>query len=228
MGGTDGFGTLFKITPTGVFTVLHEFSSTDGTNPEVSLLQHTDGVLYGEPYEGGKFGRGTIFTWNGGSLLHPFVAPLPNFGKIGTSIGILGKGFTGTTAVSFNGSAAKFAFVSDTYLTATIPTTTATGGVVSVTTPTGVLNSEKSFIVLPSITSFTPTSGKVGTSVVITGGGLNGATQVTFGGVKATGFTANFTSKVTATAPPGAITGRIAIATPGGTATTAGPFTVTP
>jgi uncharacterized repeat protein (TIGR03803 family) len=227
-GGTKGFGTLFKITPTGVFTVLHEFSSTDGTNPEVTLLQHTDGVLYGETYSGGKFGRGTIFTWNGGSLLHPFVAPLPNFGKIGTSIGILGKGFTGTTAVSFNGSAAKFAFVSDTYLTATIPTTTATGGVVSVTTPTGVLNSEKSFIVLPSITSFTPTSGKVGTSVVITGGGLNGATQVTFGGVKATGFTANFSWKVTATVPLGAITGRIAIATPWGTATTAGPFTVTP
>src|ERR1022692_726970 len=144
----------------GVFTVLHEFSSTDGTNPEVTLLQHTDGVLYGETYGGGKFGRGTIFTWNGGSLLHPFVAPLPNFGKIGTSIGILGKGFTGTNRGFVQRICREVRICIRHLLDRDHSHYNGDGGVVSLTTPTGVLNSEKSFIVLPSITSFTPTSGK--------------------------------------------------------------------
>jgi hypothetical protein len=79
--------------------------------------------------------------------------------------------------------------------------------------------------VLPRITSFSPTSGKVGTSVVISGGGLTKASQVMFGGVNATSFTVNSTSKVTATVPTGAMTGKIAITAPSGTATSSGSFT---
>jgi hypothetical protein len=63
---------------------------------------------------------------------------------------------------------------------------------------------------------------------VITGSGLTQASKVTFGGVKATAFTVNSDSKVTATVPTGAKTGKIAITTPGGTATSSGTFTVLP
>jgi IPT/TIG domain len=82
-------------------------------------------------------------------------------------------------------------------------------------------------ITVPRITSFSPTSGLVGTEVTINGVGLKHTTQVTFGGVKATTFTVESDTQVKATVPTGAKTGKIVITTPSGTATTATSFTVT-
>jgi hypothetical protein len=48
----------------------------------------------------------------------------------------------------FNGTAANFTVVSDTYLTVTVPTG-ATSGVVKVTTPKGTLSSAGAFQMLP-------------------------------------------------------------------------------
>ena len=67
----------------------------------------------------------------------------------------------------------------------------------------------------------------MGISVVIIGESFTGATSVTFGGVKATSFTVNSDEQITATVPSGAKTGKIGVTTPGGTATSAGTFTVT-
>ena len=66
----------------------------------------------------------------------------------GQTIKLLGQGLTGTTAVSFNGTAATFNVASDTYLTATVPTG-ATSGTVQVTTPGGTLLSNVAFRVKP-------------------------------------------------------------------------------
>jgi uncharacterized protein (TIGR03437 family) len=63
--------------------------------------------------------------------------------------------------------------------------------------------------------------------VVITGESFTRATSVTFGGVKATSFTVNSDEQITATVPSGAKTGKIDVNTPGGTAVSAGTFTVT-
>ena len=79
----------------------------------------------------------------------------------------------------------------------------------------------------PTITGFTPTSGPAGTSVAITGTNFTGATTVGFTGVAAT-FTVNSATQITATVPSGATSGTISVTTPGGTATSAGVFTVTP
>jgi hypothetical protein len=79
----------------------------------------------------------------------------------------------------------------------------------------------------PTISSFTPTSGPVGTSVAITGTNLTGATSVTFNGVSATSFTVDSDTQITATVPSGASTGPIRVATPGGSATSVDDFTVT-
>jgi hypothetical protein len=68
----------------------------------------------------------------------------------------------------------------------------------------------------------------VGASVVITGQTFTGATIVTFGGVKATSFTVDSYTQITATVPTGAKTGKIVITTAGGTATSSAKFTVTP
>ena len=124
-----------------------------------------------------------------------------------------------------SGSATSFAVVSDTYMTAIVPAS-GTTGTVTVTTPSGSLKSKQSFKVLPVISSFTPNSGPVGTQVKINGTGLTGATKVTFGGVKAAVFTVNSGTLVTATEPTGAVTGKIAITTAGGTGASKGTFTV--
>jgi large repetitive protein len=76
-----------------------------------------------------------------------FVSPLSS-GKVGRTIQILGQGFTGTTAVSFNGTAASYTVKSDTFLTAIVPVG-ATTGFVTVKTPGGVLTSNKQFRVNP-------------------------------------------------------------------------------
>ena len=77
----------------------------------------------------------------------------------------------------------------------------------------------------PAITSFAPTSGPVGTSVIITGINFTGATSVAFAGVGAT-FTVDSATQITATVPVGALTGTITVITPTGTGTSAAVFTV--
>jgi hypothetical protein len=78
-----------------------------------------------------------------------------------------------------------------------------------------------------TLTSFTPASGPVGTSVTLTGTNLSGATAVAFNGTAAASFTVVSATQITATVPAGATTGTIAVTTPGGTATSAASFTVT-
>ena len=77
----------------------------------------------------------------------------------------------------------------------------------------------------PTITSFTPVSGAVGTSVTINGTNLTGAT-VSFNGTVATTSSVTATS-ITCTVPAGAATGAISVTTTGGTATSSSLFTVT-
>src|SRR5207245_2696895 len=77
----------------------------------------------------------------------------------------------------------------------------------------------------PTITSFTPTSGPVGTPVTITGTNFTGASAVRFNGTSAN-FTATSSTSISATVPSGATTGPLSVTTPGGTATSASSFTV--
>lgn len=86
---------------------------------------------------------------------------------------------------------------------------------------------DRTTITVPQITSFSPTSGLMGTEVTINGVGLKHTTGITFGGVKATTFTVESDTQVKAIVPPGAKTGKIVIMTPSGTASTATSFTVT-
>jgi hypothetical protein len=78
----------------------------------------------------------------------------------------------------------------------------------------------------PSITNFTPKSGKVGTKVTITGKNFAGATSVKIGGVKAT-YKVNSRTKITATVTGKSKTGKVSVTTKGGTATSGKSFKVT-
>ena len=141
-GGTAFNGVVFRISPSGTYSVLHEFDGSHGSRPMVTLTQHTTGILYGDTEIGGSFNDGVFYSLDAG--LGPFVSLLPYSGKAGISIEFLGQGFTGATAVSFNGTAANFAVISDTYLTAVVPNG-ATTGFVTVVTPGGTLTSNKEF-----------------------------------------------------------------------------------
>jgi len=88
-GGANGGGTVFKITPDGVFTTIYNFCSqsrcTDGEQPNVGLIQAADGDLYGTTRIGGdstysSSGGGTVFkiTPSGAlTTLYRFCSQLP-------------------------------------------------------------------------------------------------------------------------------------------------------
>jgi len=80
---------------------------------------------------------------------------------------------------------------------------------------------------LPTVASFSPSSGPVGTVVTLSGSDLMGATAVTFNGVEAT-YTVVSDTQITATVPGGvSTTGPVGVTTAIGTGVSAADFTVT-
>lgn len=149
-----GCGTVFKITPAGTLTTLHNFALNSGANPAGALTQATNGIFYGTTSIGGAkgggcgdyYGCGTIFGLSMG--LGPFVETQPALGKAGATVKILGTHLTGATSVSFNGTAAGFTVLSGSLIKATVPEG-ATTGFVTVTTTSGALTSNVQFRVRP-------------------------------------------------------------------------------
>lgn len=56
-----GDGTIFKVTPEGVLTVLHSFDGTDGRLAAGKLTRDQQGNLYGTTVAGGTYDLGTVF-----------------------------------------------------------------------------------------------------------------------------------------------------------------------
>jgi uncharacterized repeat protein (TIGR03803 family) len=71
-GGTNGVGTVFRISPSGTYTTLYQFVGypTDGANPSAGLVQGSDGNFYGTTAGGGTNGVGTVFK-----LIVPLTPP---------------------------------------------------------------------------------------------------------------------------------------------------------
>jgi PKD repeat protein len=156
----------------------------------------------------------------------------PTSGPFGTLVTITGANFTGATSVKFNGTAdLSFVVNSSTEITAHVPPGAFTAPI-SVTTPDGTAVSSLWFTVtppVPVITSFTPTSGPVGTLVTITGANFTGFTSsVKFNGTADPSFVVNSSTDITAHVPAGATTGPISVTTQHGTAISSSSFTVTP
>ena len=142
-GGTYNAGTIYSIPLSGGNpNTLYSFDSASGRAPGAPLAQHTNGIFYGDSAWGGSDDLGTFFSFSIG--LSPFVRLATTSAKVGKTVEILGQGFTGTTAVSFNGPAATFHVASKTYLTAIVPIG-ATSGFIKMTTPGGTLKSNQTF-----------------------------------------------------------------------------------
>jgi uncharacterized repeat protein (TIGR03803 family) len=112
-GGTNNYGTVFKISAAGALTSLYSFTSTnDGADPFGGLVQGSDGYLYGTTAGGGTIGGyGTVFKISTSGAL----TSLCSFGYEGTPLAGLVQGsdgnFYGTTALggaSNSGTVFKF------------------------------------------------------------------------------------------------------------------------
>src|ERR1039458_8611686 len=129
LGGTGGWGTVFKITPGGTLTTLYSFCSqtncTDGATPYAGLVQDTNGDFYGTTTHKGGAASGTVFSLSVG--LGPFVETRPPYGKVGAAVKILGTNLTGAASVSFDGTAAVFTVVSSSEITTTVPAGASSG-----------------------------------------------------------------------------------------------------
>jgi subtilisin family serine protease len=152
----------------------------------------------------------------------------PSSGPAGSTVVISGVNFAGATAVAFNNLTTTFTLNSANQITATVPAG-ATTGRITVTTPIGTATSAGTFTIssAPVITGFNPATGPAGTSVIISGANLNGATSVRFNNVNAV-FNVDSSVQITATVPAGATSGPISVTTLHGTAQSAGSFTIAP
>ncbi len=251
-GGTGKVGTVFKITPNGVITVLHAFTgSPDGREPTGTLVEGPDGNFYGTTNAGGATDHGTLFriTPTGVvKILHSFckVNGCPDgFDPVGGPIlGTDGKLY-GTTQGGGTGGHPGTVFQS------TLGGTLATlhnfagldgakplaglvqhtdGDFYGTTTNGGANDMGTVFSISMHLKPFVQlfeTTGPVGTPVTILGTGLSSATKVSFGGTAAVFHIAS-DGEITTTVPPGGKTGFVTVKTPTVSFNSSKKFLVTP
>ena len=59
----NNYGFLYKVTPTGAFTILYSFTNAngDGARPQAPPIQANDGNYYGTTQSGGAYGNGAVY-----------------------------------------------------------------------------------------------------------------------------------------------------------------------
>ena len=205
IGGTNGDGVVFKITPAGSLTVLHSMSAaTDGYNPNAGLVQATDSSFYGANTYGGSLGYGAIFK----------ITPKGVFSVLYNFDSTTGANPHYTPFQHTNG-----VVYGDTELGGT-------GNQVNCSTGNcGVFYGWNAS--LPPFVSLLPYSGKVGKTIEFLGQGFTSTTTVSFNGTPATPSVKSSTY-LTAVVPSGATTGFVTVTTSSGTPKSNKKFRVTP
>ncbi len=154
---------------------------------------------------------------------------MPASAPANTEVTITGQNFSTTTRVTFNGIAAtSFTIDSSTQLRARVPQG-AGKGKIRVTNAIDVGASANDFTLTapPAITSFAPTNGPHGAEVTIIGNHLATLTSVAFSGSIATSFIVDSNTQARARVPNNAVSGKIAVTNPDGSAASATDFIVT-
>jgi uncharacterized repeat protein (TIGR03803 family) len=254
VGGANypGFGTVFKVTPSGTLTVLHSFDGTDGEKSLGALVQGTDGNFYGTTsFGGGSAGFvGTVFKITpSGTLttLHSFNGPDGSGASAGLIQATDGNFYGTTTGVGFNNLGTVFQITPSGALTTLHSFDGADGGLSYGALIQGI-NGEfygttefgassacsegcgtifRLSVGLGAFVEIQPASGMEGAAVKILGTDLTGASSVRFNGREAA-FEVVSASEITATVPAGAATGKVQVVTPGGTLSSQVSFQVLP
>jgi len=100
-GGTDGAGTVFKVTPAGTLTDVYNFTNgTDDSAPNFTVLQGQDGNIYGvsEEQYSGQYGSFFKLTTKDKITAHPFNytdGATPSLPVQGTDLNFYGTTQTG-------------------------------------------------------------------------------------------------------------------------------------
>jgi hypothetical protein len=243
LGAVDFFTVLFRLTPSGQYTILHTFKYSDF--PTSGPVQGSDGKLYGisrrgvfvSSLAGAGFeelpishttSRDSLHYVTQASDLNLWSMFFRDSAGLGTLATITRKGsllhtipFDGTNG---EGPDAPVLQSSD----GTLAGVTFGGG----TVPQGQVGSGVVFSLdaalappKPLFVSFNPARGKAGSPVLIHGSHFVGATAVSFNGVSA-GFKVLNTGNLLATVSQGATTGPIAVTNAGGTTASQKTFTV--
>ena len=251
-GGTQGFGTVFSITPAGVLTTIHDFAFSDGSAPQGSLVESSDGTFYGTTKMGGGQNGGTIFsitTEGDFTSLYSFCAESQCTDGKNPQAGLIQAtdlNFYGTTSGGgSNAYGEVFKFNPASGALNVLHSFSSTGGdgvspfggllqatnglLYGTTFAGGSSDSGTIFSIALGLQPFvtpTPSAGTTGATVMILGYKLIGATAVSFNGESAV-FTVNSTgTAITATVPDGATTGAIEVITPTATLSSNVPFHV--
>jgi len=148
-GGTSGLGTVFKVTPAGVFTTLLSFTGTTGSflgsNPRASLALGSDGNFYGTTATGGAGGFGTIFKLTPAGVLTTLVQFTGTTGSYpgSTPTGALMQGtdgnFYGTTSLGGANNLGTVFMVTPTAIFASLASFSGTTGSALGSSPKGAL-----------------------------------------------------------------------------------------
>lgn len=217
-GATQGAST---VTFNGISATMNSWSSTSIVTT-VPTSATTGPVVVAV---GGYASNGVTFT------VIPTINSLsPNSGGVGTSVTISGSGFgstQGTSIVTFNGVVTTISSWSSSSIVTTVPAAATTGPVV--VTVGAIASNSVAFTVTLTITSLSPASGQVGTSVTIAGSGFGstqGSSTVTFNGMPAT-ITSWSSTSISAAVPAGATTGPVIVRV-GGIISNGVTFTVIP
>ena len=158
---------------------------------------------------------------NQGSVSASITSFTPANGPAGTVVTITGTNLTGSTSVTFGGTAAaSFTVVSSNKITATVAGG-ATGNV-TVVTPAGTasLGTFTFGLIPPDITGFSPASATTNAKIVITGSNLSTVNNITIGDVVAD-FSIISDSVIWANVGTGA-SGYVSVTAPGGSDSLAG------
>jgi uncharacterized repeat protein (TIGR03803 family) len=144
-----GYSQLFRIDKTGRYSVVYSMSAQrlDGAC-QCSLVEGSDGVIYGSAVAGGIYGGGVYFALDAGES-KPAPRPRrfnPQSGAPGTKVLIWGSNLL-SSSVRFNGIPATVVSNSGpNYIWATVPPGASTGPI-AVTTPGGSMATKESFVV---------------------------------------------------------------------------------
>jgi large repetitive protein len=157
----------------------------------------------------------------------------PSSGRVGTNVLITGSNFLGATAVVFSGTGGPFTLpvspvvFSNSAMQVTVPAGVVDGQI-RVETPAFSFTTSSNFLVPPTIFNFSPTFGRAGTNVIVTGANFNvGTPTVRFGGANAAVSGVTF-GQLTATVPAGASNAPVTVITTSGSNTTSQIFYLFP